>query len=80
VVNLQVTEAREWTIQVRALLSARNAGLANDLQADVREKLLAFIRDDMPEALPRLALQGGPAADDAVRPKDFALASRGGRS
>ncbi len=54
VVNLQVTNAKEWTIELRALMSARDSSLAGDLQAEVREKLLAFVRDEMPEALPKL--------------------------
>lgn len=53
VVNLQVTEADARTIQLRALVSARSASESWDLRCEIREKLLAFIRDEMPEALPR---------------------------
>lgn len=51
--NLQVTEMRTDAIEVRALMTARDASLAFDLRCDVREAMLAFIRDEMPEALVR---------------------------
>ncbi|WP_298874695.1 mechanosensitive ion channel domain-containing protein [uncultured Bradyrhizobium sp.] len=53
VVNLQVIDADSRTIELRALVSARNAPQSWDLRCEVREKLIAFIRDEMPEALPR---------------------------
>lgn len=53
VVNLQVTDTTERTIELRALVSARNAPRAWDLRCDVREKLIAFLQAEMPEALPK---------------------------
>jgi small-conductance mechanosensitive channel len=53
VVNLQVIDADQRTIELRALVSARNAPQSWDLRCEMREKLIAFIRDEMPEALPR---------------------------
>ncbi len=53
VVSLQVTEVTERTVQVRCLASARNGSVAFDLRAEIREKMLAFMRDQCPEALPR---------------------------
>lgn len=53
VVSLQVTDISERVAQVRCLTSARNAGVAFDLRCEVREKMLAFMRDECPEALPR---------------------------
>ncbi|MBR1123684.1 mechanosensitive ion channel family protein [Bradyrhizobium lablabi] len=53
VVNLQVVETHPQTIELRALVSARNAPQSWDLRCEVREKLLAFIREEMPEAMPR---------------------------
>jgi small-conductance mechanosensitive channel len=50
---LQVTDATARTIELRALVSAANAGAAFDLRCEVREKLIAFLRDQHPEALPR---------------------------
>ncbi|MFE1597245.1 mechanosensitive ion channel family protein [Methylobacterium sp. ID0610] len=54
VVNLQVSDARETVIEVRMLVSARNAPQAWDLRCEVREKMIAFLRSEHPEALPRL--------------------------
>ena len=53
VVLLQVTEHRADAMELRCLLSARNAGVAFDLRCDVREAMLDFLRTDMPEALVR---------------------------
>ncbi len=53
VVTLQVVDATERTIQLRCLVSARNGGQAWDLRCLVREKLVAFLRDEYPHALPR---------------------------
>jgi small-conductance mechanosensitive channel len=51
--NLQVTDSKEETIEVRVLVTARDASLAFDLRCDVREALLTFLATEMPEALPR---------------------------
>jgi small-conductance mechanosensitive channel len=53
VVNLQVTDAREETIELRALVSAADSGKAFDLRCDMREKLIAFLRTEYPQSLPR---------------------------
>lgn len=53
VVNLAVVETSESTIHVRVLVSARNAPTVFDLRCEVREKLIAFIQEAMPQALPR---------------------------
>ena len=53
VVNLQVTDAKESTIELRCLMSARSAGQAFDLRCEVREKLVDFLQKHHPEALPR---------------------------
>jgi small-conductance mechanosensitive channel len=53
VVNLQVVESHPRTIELRALVSARTAPQSWDLRCEIREKLLSFIREQMPEALPR---------------------------
>ena len=68
VVNLQVTDAKEHTIEVRALVSAANSPAAWDLRCEVREKLIGFLQREHPGALPRqradVALHDG--ADHAV--------------
>lgn len=72
VVNLQVIDADSRTIELRALVSARNAPQSWDLRCEMREKLIAFIRDEMPEALPReraiLIPQGGDDTEFLQRP------------
>jgi len=50
---LQVTDMKADAIEVRILATARDAATAFDLRCDLREAVLAFIRDEMPEALPR---------------------------
>jgi small-conductance mechanosensitive channel len=51
---LQVTEAREHTLEVRALASAADASKAWDLRCEVREKLVEFLQRHHPDGLPRL--------------------------
>jgi small-conductance mechanosensitive channel len=64
VVNLQVIEASPRAIELRALVSARSAPQSWDLRCEIREKLLAFIRQEMPEAFPReRAMVSPPIAD-----------------
>jgi small-conductance mechanosensitive channel len=53
VVNLQVIDAHPKTMELRALVSARNASAAWDLRCEVREKLIAFLQKEMPDALPK---------------------------
>jgi small-conductance mechanosensitive channel len=53
VVNLQVTDAKEGTVELRALMSAWNASAAWDLRCEVREQLIAFLQKEYPHALPR---------------------------
>jgi small-conductance mechanosensitive channel len=54
VVNVQVSDAREHVMEVRVLASASDSTRAWDLRCDIREKLIAFIREAFPESLPRL--------------------------
>jgi small-conductance mechanosensitive channel len=52
--NLQVTNASEHTVELRALMSAADSGKAWDLRCHVREKLIAFLQARYPECLPRV--------------------------
>lgn len=56
--NIQVVETSENAIQLRILMSAGDASQAWDLRCEVREKVLAHIRQTQPRALPRLRLEG----------------------
>jgi small-conductance mechanosensitive channel len=51
---VQVTETTEHCMVVRPLFSARNASDQWDLRCEVREKLIAFVQRNYPQALPRL--------------------------
>ena len=53
VVSLQVTDITDRVAQVRCLASAGNGAAAFDLRCEIREQMLAFMRDQCPEALPR---------------------------
>jgi len=64
---LQVTDTKPEAIEVRVLATAKDAPTAFDLRCDLREAMLAFIRDEMPEALPRHRL--APVAIDGSTPR-----------
>ena len=53
VCSLQVTDATERTIQLRALMSASDSSRLWDLRCYVREGLIRFIESKYPESLPR---------------------------
>ena len=53
VVSLQVSDCKDTTIELRALVSANNASATWDLRCEVREKLIDFLRREYPSALPR---------------------------
>jgi small-conductance mechanosensitive channel len=57
VVVLQVTHALASTIELRALVSARNSGEAWDLRCYVREKMIDHIQATYPGALPKQRLE-----------------------
>ncbi|WP_329560770.1 mechanosensitive ion channel family protein [Kitasatospora sp. NBC_01266] len=53
---LQVVDTTPSTIVVRALMTARDAGDAFALRCLVREKLITYLREEHPHALPRLRM------------------------
>ncbi|MDE0559428.1 mechanosensitive ion channel [Algoriphagus sp. NF] len=50
---LQVTDAKERTVESRILVSAKNSPTAWDLRVHVREKMIEFLQKNYPAALPR---------------------------
>ncbi len=50
---LQVTDLKEQTVELRALISAENASILWSLRCEIREGLITFCRDHLPEAFPR---------------------------
>jgi len=50
---LQVTDATEHAVQLRALMDSIDSGKSWDLRCLVRERLIAFLQTHYPESLPR---------------------------
>jgi small-conductance mechanosensitive channel len=66
VCGLQVTDTKQSTIEVRALVSGTDPGKTFDLRCEVREGLIEFLRRDYPESLPRVRnVDEGP--DEEIR-------------
>ncbi|WP_121201982.1 mechanosensitive ion channel family protein [Mucilaginibacter gracilis] len=61
---LQVTDAKEHTLELRALVSASNSSKAFDLRCYIREGLVKFIAQNHPQSLPlnRWVTHGGKKA------------------
>ncbi len=53
VIVLQVVEANDKAMQIRALVSSMDSGKSFDLRCKVREGLIAFVRRDFPAYMPR---------------------------
>ncbi len=64
--GLLVTNAKETTLELRALMSAPDASKAWGLRCHVREKLVEFVQKNYPDSLPRvraeLEREGGRGA------------------
>ena|SRR3989339_233908 len=54
---LQVTDAKELVIELRALMSAADSPAAWNLRCEVREKLLEFLQNKFTECLPRVRIE-----------------------
>jgi len=54
---LQVTDAKERVIELRALMSAADSPTAWNLRCEVREKLFEFLQTKFPECLPRIRIE-----------------------
>jgi small-conductance mechanosensitive channel len=76
VVNVQVSDAREQVMEVRVLASAADSPKAWDLRCEVREKLIAYIRDTFPESLPRQRRQDFRLQDARAGAADLPEARR----
>ena len=58
---VQVTNTTERTMEIRALMSALDASTAWSLRCEVREKLIDYIQQNYPDALPKI--RGGILGD-----------------
>jgi small-conductance mechanosensitive channel len=63
---LQVTNATERTVELRALVSAADSSSAWELRCDVREKLIGFIRQNYPDGLPKVRAELTESAGGAT--------------
>tara|TARA_R110002050_G_scaffold48356_3_gene112536 strand:+ start:102790 stop:103860 length:1071 start_codon:yes stop_codon:yes gene_type:complete len=49
--NLQVTDSKPQSVEIRALMSAKDSSTAWDLRVHVREKLILFLQKKYPESI-----------------------------
>lgn len=65
---LQVTDTKQHTMEIRVIVSSRDAGQSFDLRCDVREKLLNFLQKNHPDSLPRIraTLESNSANDGTL--------------
>jgi small-conductance mechanosensitive channel len=77
VVSLQVSDCKETTIELRALVSANNASAAWDLRCEVREKLIDFLQREYPSALPRRRYEAAETAASKPNEAHEIRAARG---
>ncbi|GBR42726.1 mechanosensitive ion channel family protein [Gluconobacter roseus] len=68
VFDVQVADCDAHVMSIRIIASARTALQSWDLRCDIREKIIARIRDECPEALPRSRFSMMPPATGAQEP------------
>ena len=78
VCGLQVTDAKQSTIEVRALVSSTDPGKAFDLRCEVREGLIQFLCRNYPESLPRIRVEE-PSDEETQRRKQKDGATTSGK-
>ena len=77
---LQVTDICQGTMQIRCLGSSSNASDLFDLRCVIREKMMAFIQDNHPDAFPRTrfaAIEEGSSPVKSTESDRPLLVSRG---
>jgi small-conductance mechanosensitive channel len=77
VFNLQVTDSKENTLELRLLVSATDSGRLWDLRCELREKIIAFIKSEYPGALPLRRLEAYVETPD-IRMQGMAHSARRG--
>jgi small-conductance mechanosensitive channel len=65
---LQVTEAKERTVESRILVSAKNSPTAWDLRVHVREKMVEFLQKNYPDSLPKTRIVMGDIQPEKAFP------------
>jgi len=78
---LQLTDANEQAIQLRALVTSANSSKSWDLRCHVRERLIDFVQREYPQYLPRLRAEATLEGDATPvgGPKERAAAGHTGR-
>jgi small-conductance mechanosensitive channel len=66
---LQVVDANDHAVQIRALMDATDSGQAWDLKCIVREELIKFLQQNYPQSLPRYRGEMVGAVADGTAPK-----------
>jgi len=64
--KLQVQEARESSLELRAIASARSSGAVSELRYEIREKVIAFLQQEYPQSLPPFALAPATSSAEAA--------------
>jgi len=78
VCGLQVTDAKQSTIEVRALVSSTDASKVFDLRCEVREGLVQFLYRNYPGSFPRLRVEE-PSNEESRRRKQEESATTSGK-
>ena len=71
--KVQLNDVREKAMEVRCLVGARNAAEAVELRAEIREKVIDWLRAELPETLPRSGIEfpePAPASAPRADPAD----------
>jgi small-conductance mechanosensitive channel len=73
--NIQITEATGGLVRARVMLTAANSSALWDLRCLVRERLVTWLQQEYPGALPRSRMELHPAVPRPAQPADAAHAS-----
>jgi small-conductance mechanosensitive channel len=69
---LQVSDATEHTVQLRALVDAHDSNAAWGLRCFVREKLIQFLQQKYPSALPKVRAEFHAVPEEAISRQQLA--------
>ena len=61
----EVTDAKEHTLEIRALASAADASRAWDLRCEIREQLVLFVQENYAASLPKFRVSLGGSKEVA---------------
>ncbi|GAB2689347.1 mechanosensitive ion channel [Mucilaginibacter koreensis] len=64
---VQVTDAKEKTMEIRFLMSSKNSSEAFDLRCYIRENLITFIQTNYPHSLPKFRTDAEESSQQAIQ-------------